>query len=29
VKAARDEQDTNPDASAGRVRLDQGFGIRF
>jgi len=29
VKAAADEQDTNPEASTGRVRLDQGFGIRF
>ena len=29
IKAARDEQDTELDASGGRVRLDQGFGIRF
>ena len=29
VKAARDEQNGEPKASAGRVRLDQGLGIRF
>ena len=29
IKAARDEQGTELDASGGRVRLDQGFGIRF
>jgi len=29
VKAARDERPDSLDASAGRVRLDQGLGIRF
>lgn len=29
IKAANDERKDSLDASAGRVRLDQGFGIRF
>ncbi len=29
IKSARDEQADDLDASAGRVRLDQGFGLRF
>ena len=29
IKAANDERKDSLDPSAGRVRLDQGFGIRF